>query len=97
VNLDEPASACIFENLNARFAIYRGLQPSVRGMSFTWTTTGGFATLAASLTALSSAVSPQRINYLSEYQAFAVLDAASLGLSMISLDALRIDDPWPVY
>jgi hypothetical protein len=97
VTLGEPASACIFENLNARFAIYRGLQPSVRGMSFTWNTTGGFATLAASLTALSSAVSPQRINYLPEYQSFAVLDAASLGLSLISLDALRIDDPWPVY
>jgi hypothetical protein len=97
VKLGEPAAACIFENLNARFAIYRGLQPSVRGMSFTWTTSGGFVTLAASLTSLSSAVSPQRINYLPEYQAFAVLDAASLGLSLISLDNLRIDDPWPVY
>jgi hypothetical protein len=97
VALGDPAAACIFENLNARFAIYRGLQPSVRGMSFTWNTTGGFATLAASLTALSSAVSPQRINYLPDYQAFAVLDAASLGLSLINLDALRIDDPWPVY
>lgn len=97
VSLAEPAAACIFENLNARFAIYRGLSPSLRGMAFSWNTTGGFATLAGSLTSLSSSVSPRRLNYLPEYQWIAVLDAASLGLSIMPLDTLRIDDPWPVY
>jgi hypothetical protein len=42
-------------------------------------------------------VLPQHLAYVSEYQAIAVVDAASLGLSFMSLDSLRIQDPWPVY
>jgi len=97
VTLDVPASACIFENLTARFAVYRGLQPSVRDMKFTWDTTGGFYPLAAPLSAVSTATLPQTVRYISEYQSIAVIDASSLGVSLLSLDTLRIEDPWPVY
>ncbi len=97
ISLAEPAARCIFENLSARFAVYRGRQPSVRDMAFGWDTTGGFVPLSASLGAISSAVLPQHLAYVSEYQAIAVVDAASLGLSFMSLDSLRIEDPWPVY
>jgi hypothetical protein len=97
ISLSEPAARCIFENLSARFAVYRGRQPSVRDMAFGWDTTGGFVPLSASLGAISSAVLPQHLAYVSEYQAIAVVDAASLGLSFMSLDSLRIQDPWPVY
>jgi hypothetical protein len=97
VKLDEPAAACIFENLVARFAVYRGTIPSVRGMTFTWSTSGGFSTMVAALTAHSTQVLPQRIGYLPELQSLAVVDAASLGLSLISLDTLRVNTDWPVY
>ncbi len=95
--LDDGASACIFDNLVARFVVYRGLSPSVRGMRFTWQTTGGFGALLASLSSQSSAVLPQHISYVPELQSMAVVDAASLGLSLLSLDGLRINADWPVY
>jgi hypothetical protein len=97
VGLDEAASACIFENLTARFAVYRGLQPSVRDMSFSWDTTGGFYPLAAPLSAVSTATLPQTVRYIPEYQSFAVVDASALGVSLIGLDTLRVLTPWPVY
>lgn len=92
-----PGSACIFENLLARFAIYRGRVPSSRGMSFSWQTSGGFLPLVGALTAASSAVMPQRLAYLPELQSIAITDAASLGLSFMSLDRLRISPEWPVF
>lgn len=97
VGLDEPAAACIFENLTARFAVYRGLQPSVRDMTFSWDTTGGFYPLSAPLSAVSTAALPQTVRYVPEYQSFAVVDASSLGVSLVGLDDLRILAPWPVY
>ena len=92
-----PGSACVFENLLARFAIYRGRSPSVRGMTFSWQTAGGFLPLVGALTAASSNVMPQHLAYLPELQSIALVDAASLGLSLMSLDTLRINTDWPVY
>lgn len=97
VGLDEPAAACIFENLTSRFAVYRGVSPSVRDMTFSWDTSGGFAPLAASLTSVSTAVLPQTVRYVPEFQSIAVVDASSLGVSLMSLDTLEIVAPWPVY
>jgi hypothetical protein len=97
VALTDDARVCIFENLTGRFAVYRGLEPSVRDMTFSWDTTGGYAWLSGSLAAVSSAVLPQRVKYIAEYQALGLIDAASLGVSLMSLDSLRIADPWPVY
>jgi hypothetical protein len=96
ITLAEPAARCIFENLTSRFAVYRGRQPSVRDMTFGWDTTGGFVPLSASLASVASAVLPQHLAYVPEYQAIAVVDGSSLGLSFMSLDSLRITDPWPV-
>jgi hypothetical protein len=92
-------SACIFENLIARFAVYRGRVPSVRGMSFSWQTAGGFLPLVGTLTTTSSAVLPQHITYVPSYQSIALVDGAMLGtgLSLMSLDTLRINTDWPVY
>ncbi len=90
-------SGCIFENLLARFALYRGRIPSRRGMTFSWQTAGGFLPLAGSLTARSGAVLPQHLAYLPEYQSIVVVDASTLGLSLMSLDTLRINAEWPVY
>jgi hypothetical protein len=89
-------SDCIFENLLARFAIYRGRVPSARGMSFTWQTSGGFLPLVGSLAATSTAVMPQHIAYIPGYQSIALVDAGILGLSLMSLDTLRMNPEWPV-
>lgn len=99
VRLDEPtgAHACIFENLTSRFAVYRGQQPSVRDMAFIWDQTGGFYPLVSSLTSQSSIVLPQTVTYVPEFQSIAVVDGASLGVSMMTLDSLLIQDPWPVF
>jgi hypothetical protein len=97
VTLGGPGSACIFENLTSRFAVYRGLVRSSRGMQFNWQTSGGFSALAASIVSRQTAPSPQSLVYVPELQHIAVVDAATLGLSLISLDTLRLEDPWPVY
>ncbi|HWP04927.1 MAG TPA: hypothetical protein VNN72_04260 [Polyangiaceae bacterium] len=99
ISLNEPNGApnCIFENLTSRFAVYRGKLPSVRDMAFVWDQTGGFYPLTGSLTAQSSVVLPQHIAYVPEYESIMVVDGASLGLSLMTLDTLLIQDPWPVF
>jgi hypothetical protein len=95
--VDTGATSCIHSGLTSRFAVYRGLLPSVRGMAFTWQTQGGFRPLVASLAAVSIAVLPQQVQYVPELQRIALVDGAQLGLTLISLDSLRVEDPWPVY
>jgi hypothetical protein len=99
ITLSEPngAANCIFENLTSRFAVYRGSLPSVRDMAFVWDQTGGFYPLTGSLTAQSSVVLPQHIAYVPEYESLMVVDGASLGVSLMTLDTLLIQDPWPVF
>jgi hypothetical protein len=94
---DTGATSCIHSGVTSRFAVYRGLLPSVRGMQFSWQTTGGFRPLVASLAAVSIAVLPQQVQYVPELQRIALVDGAQLGLTLISLDSLRVEDPWPVY
>ncbi len=84
-------SQCILDSLNARFVLYRGSDPSQRGMVFSWQVTGGFAPLAMSLTSEASNVLQQSMLYLPEIQHLAVVDAATLGLALFSLDSLRIE------
>jgi hypothetical protein len=99
VSLSEPTGAetCIFENLTSRFAVYRGEQPSTRDMAFVWDQTGGFYPLIGSLAAQSTVVLPQSVAYLPELESIVVVDGGSLGLSLMSLDTLLIQDPWPVF
>jgi hypothetical protein len=94
---DMGATACIHSGITSRFVVYRGLQPSVRGMVFSWQVTGGFRPLISSLAQVSIAVLPQHVQYVPELQRIALVDGAQLGLSLISLDSLRVEDPWPVY
>jgi hypothetical protein len=93
VSFDDPASACIFNGLNARFALYRGRQASARDAVFTWRTTGGFSPLVMSLSTTS--VSPQTIQFLPQPELLAVVDGASQGLSLLSLDTFAVTKPSP--
>ncbi|HEX7452127.1 MAG TPA: hypothetical protein VF294_07575, partial [Polyangiaceae bacterium] len=90
-------SSCIFENLTARFVVYRGTQPSTRGMSFSWQTTGGFAPLTMSLSTQSNQVSPQSMSYLPGYGYLAVVDSSTLGLSLFDLNSLGVVSPSPFF
>jgi hypothetical protein len=93
----KPGNSCIFENLTSRFVVYRGGQPSTRGMSFSWLTTGGFSPLAMSLSTQSTQVSPQSMSYLPGYGYLAVVDASTLGLSLFDLNSLGVVPPSPYF
>jgi hypothetical protein len=97
ISPSSPAAKCIFNGLTDRFALYRGRAPSLRGSVFTWQTTGGFVPLSMSLANLSSVVSPQSILYLQHPEQMAVVDGASQGLSLFSLDTFTVVKPSPFY
>jgi hypothetical protein len=97
VTLTGDASQCIFTGLNDRFALYRGRVASVRDASFSWQTTGGFLPLTMSLTSISTVVAPQSIQFLQQPEEMAVVDGASQGLSLFSLDTFAIVRPSPFY
>ncbi|HEV8246267.1 MAG TPA: hypothetical protein VGP93_10890, partial [Polyangiaceae bacterium] len=86
-----PGSECILSSLTSRFVVYRGQTPSARGMTFNWQTAGGFFPLVLSLTSQAQSVLPQSMLYLPELQDLAVVDASTLGLTIISLDSLRVE------
>jgi hypothetical protein len=90
-------SACIFENLTSRFAVYRGAQPSIRDMSFTWSTTGGYVPLTMSLASQSTSVNPQSISYIPNLGYLAVVDGSTLGLSLFDLNSLGLVAPSPFF
>jgi hypothetical protein len=94
---DPDGSQCIFENLTSRFVVYRGDQPSIRDMSFTWSTTGGFSPLAMSLATQSSSVNPQSMVYIPELGFLAVVDGSTLGLSLFDLNSLGVVTPSPFF
>jgi hypothetical protein len=99
LKLSDPAAACVFNGLNDRFALYRGRLKSVRDSVFTWHTTGGFSPLLMSVASLSSAgvVAPQSIQFLQQPEQMAVVDGASQGLSLFSLDTFSVVKPSPFY
>jgi hypothetical protein len=95
--LGTPAERCVFQGLTERFAVYRGRRDSVRDAYFSWQTTGGFVPLQMGLTNLSTAVSPQSIQFLAQPEQLAVVDGASQGLSLFSLDTFGVVKPTPFY
>jgi hypothetical protein len=97
LKLTDPAAACIFDGLNARFALYRGRLASARDTAFTWQTTGGFTPLLMSLTSLSTVVAPQSIQFLQQPEQMAVVDGASRGLVLFSLDTFSVVKPSPFF
>ncbi|MCK6533417.1 MAG: hypothetical protein L6Q84_10640 [Polyangiaceae bacterium] len=86
----KPGEECIFQNLTHRFAVYRGNEPSERGMAFSWGVSGGFVPLAANLAAQSRAVSPQSMVFVPQIGQLAVADGASQGLVLVSMDSVAV-------
>jgi hypothetical protein len=84
---------CIFQNINYRFAVYRGnagLKTDRRDIYFSWSLTGAFAPLTANLQSQSSAVSPQSMVFVPQLGQLAVADGASEGLVLVSLDSVAV-------
>lgn len=86
----DPASGCVFESLNTRFAIYRGTQPSERGMQFEYQYTGGTRVLAADLRSVTSEISPQSMVFVPQIQHLAVPDGAANGMALVSIESLTV-------
>jgi hypothetical protein len=82
----------VFENLTHRLAVYRGLEPSERDMTFSWELSGGFVPLTASLVTVggSTAVLPQQLRFVPQLGALAVTDGAEKGLLFVSLDSVSV-------
>lgn len=93
VELDEPAARCIHGTPTARFAVYRGLQPSARGTVFSWAVSSGFQPFGLDLSGLATAVAPQSAVALPDLDWFTVVDGASLGLVQIELENLSVLTP----
>lgn len=83
----ELPNGCVFDFLKGRFAIYRGLVPSIRDMAFSWTVSGGFAVLATSLGSASTgfSVMPEQMTYSESLDSLVVVDGQSGGLSLFGL------------
>jgi hypothetical protein len=94
---DDKAKAawrCIYSTPTARFAVYRGLLPSKRGMRFTWSVSGTFKNLGFDLGGLSTAVSPASLSALPDLDWLTIVDSGSLGLVVVDMDdQLRVLTP----
>lgn len=91
VEVGGPASECIFDGINRRFVVYRGLDPSERGMAFTFDVAGGFRGMSISLAGSSSSnVLPVSMTFLPEFGALGVVDAQDQGLMMVDLPNSRV-------
>jgi hypothetical protein len=82
-----PGDACVFQNLTERFAIYRGSTPSQRDYTFGYSVVGGSTVLSANIGSGTS-VLPEHMLYVPQLGQLAVVDTASAGLSLVSLDSL---------
>lgn len=81
----EPGSECIFQSLTTRFALYRGLQPSLRDMRFRWQLGDGFEPLTRSLTNTTTTVStPRSLTLSPTHFEFGITDGTASGLTLLS-------------
>jgi len=93
-----PNSACIYQTLTARFAVYGGSEPSERDMVFAYDVSGGFAPLTISLTRNdTSTIMPQALARVPGFRLLSAVDAQDRGLMLLSLDTLAVVSPSPFY
>ena len=77
----------MFQGRPSRFAVYRGLQPSVRDMQFTWQLRGGFVPLAVTISRANNSL-PEKLQFIPGLQTVAVVDGGTAGLGLVRLDLL---------
>jgi hypothetical protein len=80
----------VLETLTARFAVYRGLEPSKRGMTFSWVVAGGFAPLVGSITTQTLSTLPQSMVFVPQLGQLAIADSESAGLVLMSVESMTV-------
>lgn len=86
-------AVCIFDGLTKRFALYRGLEPSLRGMTFLFDVNGGFTPQSISLgssttitgTTTQPSVLPVSLAPIPTFSMMAAVDSQTRGLLLIDL------------
>ncbi len=86
------ADECIFDSPTRHFAIYRGLEPSKRDMTFGFEVTGGFRNQKLSLTTGTgtSVLLPLTLSSVGAEPLLGVVDSQDRGLIMIDLRSLTV-------
>lgn len=81
----EPGAECVFQNLTSRFAIYRGLSPSLRDMRFRWQFGEGYGPLGVSLISTERRDStPRTMSLVPRVNQFVITDGSARGLTFLS-------------
>ncbi len=83
---------CVYSSLKGRFAVYRGLRPSVRDMTFSWTVSGGFFPLSAGLanSTAGQSVLLEHMLFSEQLDALVTVDSASGGLGVVGLETFTL-------
>lgn len=70
---------CLFNGLAAQFAVYRGREPSSRGMEFSWVLSGGFTPFLIPMTSFGAQKQsvPQRLHFIPQVGRLAVTDGGA--------------------
>ncbi len=86
-----PGSECIYDGLTTRFAVYRGLEPSRRGMTYAFDVQGGFLAQTVPLTAEGTTIIlPNALSNVPGFSYLAAVDSQDRGLMLISLRSLDV-------
>lgn len=83
----DQAGACVHDGISRRFAVYRGLEPSVRGMTFSFEVSSGFAIDSVQLSTNQNAILPVSIRSSPWLNSVGVVDSATRGLLMVDVRA----------
>jgi hypothetical protein len=70
---------CFYNGLSAEFAVYRGGEPSSRGMEFSWSISGGFSPFMIAMTSFGTQKQsvPQRLHFIPQVGRLAVTDGGA--------------------
>lgn len=83
----DQAGNCIYDGISRRFAVYRGLEPSVRGMTFSFEVSSGFVIDSVQLSTNQNAVLPVSLASAPWLNSVGVVDSATRGLLMVDVRA----------
>lgn len=88
------ASECIYSAINRRFVVYRGLEPSERGMVFGFQVEGGFQGQGLSLTRVlgTTNILPVSLTTLPSFAGMAIVDSQDRGLILVDLRTATVAD-----
>lgn len=88
------ASECIYGAINRRFVVYRGLEPSQRGMVFGFQVEGGFEGQGLSLTTAldTTNILPVSLTTLPAFAGMAIVDSQDRGLILVDLRTATVAD-----